>query len=473
MTARSDRPNIIFILSDDMAWADMGCFGQQLIRTPNLDRMAAEGMRFCRAYSGSTVCAPSRSCLMQGLHQGHASVRDNMRKFDGGAWRPSLRPGDVTVARLLNDAGYATGLFGKWGLALDNQPGTPNEAGFDEFFGYLNQRKAHNYYPEYLWHNQQKVPLPANAGHVHSNETGYDNDGKIILDDAADPANARYSFDLYHAAAMDFLRGHADEPFFLYLAYTIPHGKHEVPELGSYKDKPWPTHAKAYAAMVSRLDAAVGDVWAALEELGQDENTLVFFVSDNGYSFSTSDAPSMLEKVFDHRGPYRGVKGHLRQGGLAVPGMARWPGRVPAGSTSNQPWAFWDFLPTAAEIAGVEPPACDGLSILPMLEGRAEHQPRHDYFYWEYRDEQAARFDGWWAYREAPTKPVELYDADADPAQQQDLAGARPEAARRAEEIFREAHVPTPQTPSPGESMDSWARRRKEAGLVLEDNVNR
>ena len=466
------KPNIIWIMADDLSWGDLGCYGQKLIATPNIDRLAAEGMRFISCYSGSTVCAPSRSCLMQGLHTGHASVRDNMVAFDGGMYRPCLMPEDVTVAQVLRGAGYKCGLFGKWGLSVPGQPGLPNDKGFDEFFGYLNQRHAHSYYPPFLYHNRERVNLPDNVGHNHLAPNEYDREGRIIPNGCAGP-NPQYAFDLYAARSLDFVRRYAGEPFFLYLAYTIPHGVHEVPELGIYKDRPWPLVHRVFAAMVTRMDTAVGELVSLLQELGIDENTLIFFASDNGYSLSGAASNPSLDEVFNHRGPFKGDKGGLDQGGVRVPAIAWWPGRIPSGVVSDQIWAFWDFLPTAAEAAGAEVPLnCDGISILPTLLGERFRQPQRDYLYWEFGNQQAARIGPWWTCRRRPSDAVQVYDADADPQQEHDLAAEKPEIVRRAERIFREAHVPNPQSPSPGETYDQWSARRERAGLVLENNVD-
>ena len=237
------KPNIIFILSDDLSWGDLGCYGQEKIKTPNIDRLAKEGMRFTNAYSGASVCAPSRSSLMQGLHMGHATVRDNF--FRG--YRHSLQEQDITVAQVLKQAGYTTGLFGKWGLSLIDQPGLPNDKGFDEFVGYLNQRKAHSYYPEFLWKNKEKILYPQHAGFDHRAQSTYDENGRVIPKGIKDRDKAVYSFDVYSQASREFLRQHKDEPFFLYLAYTIPHGQLIVPDLGSYKDKDWYIGHKEWA----------------------------------------------------------------------------------------------------------------------------------------------------------------------------------------------------------------------------------
>jgi len=256
---RDSKPNIVLIISDDLSWGDLGCYGQKQILTPNIDRLAKEGMRFTNAYAGNSVCAPSRSCLMQGLHPGHARVRGNSYK----AYREGLAKGDVTVAEILKDAGYATGLFGKWGLGLMGQPDAiPNRQGFDQFFGYLNQRKAHSYFPPFLWDNTTKVNYPAHAGHEHHPQSKYDVDGLVMPHGIADPKKAKFSYNEIHARSLDFVRGHKDEPFFLYLAHTLPHGPAIAPKLGPYRDKPWAIGHKEWAAMVTRLDEGVGDVLA-------------------------------------------------------------------------------------------------------------------------------------------------------------------------------------------------------------------
>lgn len=466
------KPNIIWIMADDLSWGDLGCYGQKLILTPNIDRLAAEGMRFTSCYSGSTVCAPSRSCLMQGLHTGHASVRDNMVRFEGGLYRPCLTEADVTVAQVLRDAGYATGVFGKWGLSVPGQPGLPNNKGFDEFFGYLNQRHAHNYYPPFLYHNYEKVEIPDNFGHDHLKPNEYDQFGRIIPNGCAGP-HPKYSFDLYTEKSLDFVRRNAHRPFFLYLAYTIPHGVHEVPELGEYKDKPWPLVHRVYAAMVTRMDAAIGNLLEVLRELELEQDTLVFFTTDNGYSVGGAAKNPSLDEVFHHRGPFRGEKGNLYQGGVRVPAIAWWPGRIKAGAVSNQPWAFWDFLPTAAELAGAEiPQRCDGISIVPTLLGCESEQRQHDYLYWEFGNQQAARLGSWWAYRSNPASRIEVYDAEDDPAQERDLSSEKPDVVRRTERVFREAHVPNPQNPSPGENYEDWIERCRKAGVELVNNVD-
>ncbi|MFP4027563.1 MAG: arylsulfatase [Candidatus Brocadiia bacterium] len=473
MVSQHQKPNIVWVMADDLSWGDLGCFGQERIMTPNIDRVREDGMRLTGCHSGSPVCAPSRSSLMQGLNQGHATVRGNMVWYPGGTYRHSLQPDDVTVAELLKESGYATGLFGKWGLAVYDQPGIPNNKGFDEFSGYLNQRKAHNYYPPYLWRNRRKVELPGNIGHDHTQPNQYDGEGRIIPNGVQDPTEACYSFDHYAEKSEEFIRGHADEPFFLYLAYTIPHAAFEVPELGEYESKDWPLPHKVYAAMVSRMDSAVGRMLDLLEELALADNTLIFFVSDNGYSFDNAVDDPSLDDVFDHRGPWKGAKGNLHQGGVRVPALARWPGRIEPGSSCDMPWTFWDFLPTAVEAAGGKvPDKTDGVSILSALLGEPDAVELPDYRYWEFHDEQAARIGDYWAYRSHPDEAIQIYDADNDPRQTTNLAEEEPELGDRADRIFSSERIPTPYFPSPGETPEDWTARRRQAGVKLCDNVN-
>ena len=465
-----DRPNIIWIMADDLSWGDLGCFGQEKILTPSIDRMAAEGMRFMQCHSGATVCAPSRSSLMQGLHQGHATVRDNAAP---GQYRHCLQPEDVTVAEVLQGAGYRCGLFGKWGLAVWDQTGLPNDKGFDEFCGYLNQRRAHSYYPEYLWRNQERIELPGNRGHNHKEPNQYDEAGRIIVNGVEDPGAAEYSFDVYARAAEQFVRDNHQRPFFLYLAYTIPHMALEVPGLGAYTDLDWPSlDHKIYAAMVTRMDSAIGRLLDLLEELQCDRNTLIFFTSDNGYSFVGAGIKPPLDEFFHHRGPWKGEKGNLHQGGLRVSTLARWPARIRPGTTSELPWAFWDLLPTAAELAGVSTPPSDGVSIAPTLLGEPRRQRGHDFLYWEYHHEQAVRLEDWYAYRPHPDRPVELYHALEDPQELVDLAAELPQVAAQAAEIMREQHAPNLYFPAPGQTREDWQAALAARRIALPENID-
>lgn len=414
----ADRPNIIFILCDDLAQGDLGCYGQKLIQTPNLDRMAAEGTKFPQLYSGTSVCAPSRSSLMTGLHMGHCPIRAN-REIKPEGQMP-LPEGTVTVAQLLKGAGYATACTGKWGMGMFDTTGSPLKLGFDHFYGYNCQRHAHSYFPPYLWNNDKHVEL----------------DGKT------------YAMNLIGQDTRDWVRKHAGGPFFLYHAITLPHGNFEIDDLGLYKDKPWTKLQKTYAAMVTRLDSEVGRLMDLLKELKVDDNTLVVFSGDNGASFAPD---SEVGKLFDQAmgGKLRDFKRSLYEGGLRQAGIARWPGKVPAGRVSEEPWAFWDFLPTAAELAGVELKSkTDGLSVVSMLKGGAA--PKREAFYWELHEGtslQAVRFGDWKAVKNGPAKKVEIYDLKADVSESKDLAAEKPELVAKAESWMKALRVDDPNWP--------------------------
>jgi len=421
------RPNIIFILADDLGYGDLGCYGQQTIRTPNIDRMASEGVRFTQCYAGSTVCAPSRCCLMTGLHTGHAFVRGNKRV--------PLPPEEVTVAELLKEAGYTTGIIGKWGLGNEGTTGVPNAQGFDYLFGYLDQGRAHNYYPEFIWRNEEKYPL---EGNVESKEHhGVSVERKV------------YSHDLFAEDALAFVERHHDEPFFLYLAYTVPHANNErgrydgngmeVPDYGAYADKDWPEPQKGHAAMISRLDRDVGRLLKQLKDLGLDDDTIVFFSSDNGPHKEGGADPAF----FHSSGPLRGYKRDLYEGGIRMPMIARWPGRIKPGAVSDQVWAFWDFPPTALELAGGPvPEGIDGISMVPALLGRK--QPDHEFLYWEFHErsfKQAVRMGHWKAVSLGPDKPLELYDLSGDIGEKTNVAKDHPDIVAKIEVYLKGART--------------------------------
>jgi len=415
------KPNIVYILADDLGYGDLGCYGQQKIRTPNLDRLAAEGLRFTQCYAGSTVCAPSRCALMTGLHTGHTRIRSNDLT--------PLLPEDVTVAEVLRAAGYTTGLVGKWGLGEPDTTGIPNRQGFDYFFGYLNQGHAHNYYPDYLWRNEEKVPL--------ANEVAKGVATKRV----------QYTQDLFAEEALAFVERSKDKPFFLYYAVTIPHANNEagnagmeVPSDEPYSAQDWPKNEKNFAAMVTRLDTDVGRLMARLKELGLDDDTIVFFTSDNGPHREGGHDPDF----FDSNGPLRGIKRDLYEGGIRVPMIVRRPGAVPAGKTSDHVWAFWDFLPTAADIAGAETPTgLDGLSVLPALGGKKA--PAHEYLYWEFHEQggkRAVRMGDWKAVRLlAKNGKTELYDLRDDLGETRDVAATHPDIVTRLEAVMQSAHT--------------------------------
>ncbi|UCE46883.1 MAG: arylsulfatase [Phycisphaerales bacterium] len=456
--ARENRPNIIFILADDLGYGDLGCYGQQEIATPNIDRIAAEGMRFTDHYAGSTVCAPSRCALMVGQHTGHCLVRGNARV--------PLRPSDFTVAELLKEAGYATGIIGKWGLGEADSTGIPNKQGFDYWFGYLNQRHAHNYYPEYLWRNEEKVELANQVNHVIG---GQDRTPGGVATKRVD-----YSHDLFAEEALNFVEKHKDKPFFLYLAYTIPHANNEarfvnqhgmeVPDYGIYADKDWPEPQKGHAAMITRMDRDIGKLMARLKALGLDEDTLVMFSSDNGPHKEGQADPAF----FKSWGSLRGYKRALYEGGIRVPMIARWPGRIKAGSVSSHVSAFWDFLPTCAELIGVKaPPAAsflrsktagDGISMVPTLLGRPARQKKHEFLYWEFHEQgkkQAVRVGDWKGVRlnvaKDPEGPIELYNLKNDIGEEHNVASQHPQIVAKIEKYMKSARTPSEHWPLPGQ----------------------
>ncbi|MGA2032687.1 MAG: arylsulfatase [Thermoguttaceae bacterium] len=427
----ADKPNIIFILADDLGYGDPGCYGQKQIKTPCLDRMASEGLRFTDCYAGSTVCAPSRCTLMTGRHTGHARIR-------GNALVP-LRPEDATVAEILKQAGYATALIGKWGLGEAGTSGIPNKKGFDFFFGYLNQVHAHNYYPDFLWRNEGKAPLPNVVPAAAGREFGTGVATKRVV----------YSHDLFAQEAVDFVTRHAKTPFFLYLALTIPHANNEakgngmeVPDLGLYARQSWPAPQKGEAAMISRMDADVGRLMSKLRELGIDEKTVVFFTSDNGPHKEGGADPSF----FHSSGPLQGGKRSLHDGGIREPMLVRWPGKIAPGRVSDLPWAFWDVLPTLAELAGAEaniPTGIDGISVVPTLLDQGP-QERHEFLYWEFHEgpsQQAVRMGDWKAIRKRPGARLELYDLSRDLAEQTDVAARHPEIVNRIEAYLKTART--------------------------------
>ncbi len=451
------RPNIILILADDLGYGDLGSYGQTKIRTPHLDRIAAEGMKFTQHYSGSPVCAPSRCCLLTGKHTGHAYIRDNdeMRER-GDVWNdPSLegqRPipeGTVTVGHLLQQAGYRTGAIGKWGLGGPGTTGEPNRQGFDHFFGYLCQRQAHNYYPTHLWRDGKKEILEGNvAFNAHQKFPPHL--------DPDDPASfekykgKQYAFDLMVEDALRFLRENRGRPFFLYFAPPIPHLALQVPEdsLAEYEgefpetpylgDKSYLPHPKpraAYAAMITRLDAAIGKLMDLVKKLNLDDDTIVFFTSDNGPTFDIGGADSPF---FRSAADFRGLKGSLYEGGIRIPLLARWPGRINPGTTSSHVSAFWDFLPTLCDLTDVSAPEdTDGLSFLPALTGNAGRQKVHDYLYWEYaKRSQAVLAGNWKAVRKTPGSDIELYDLSTDPGEKRNVAKNHPDIVARITDIM-------------------------------------
>lgn len=441
------KPNFVFILGDDLGYAELGCYGQEKIKTPNIDGLAGEGIRFTHNYSGSPVCAPSRCVLLTGLHSGHAFVRDN-REIKPEGQLP-LPAGTVTLAKLLKEEGYATAVIGKWGLGFPGSEGVPEKQGFDLFFGYNCQRQAHNYFPKYLWKNDRKIELEGNDAGL----TG-----------------KQYAPDLFEAEALDFIRSHKDRPFFLHFVTTVPHLALQVPEdsleeyKGKWEDPPYdgkngylPQNCPraTYAAMVTRMDRSVGRIMALLRQLGLDRDTIVMVSSDNGSTFKIGGYDP---DFFKGTGPFRSAKGSVYEGGIRVPLIVRWTGRIKPGRTTDHVAALQDVLPTLLEAtdAGRRIPAgTDGLSYLPTLLGTGR-QPEHEHLYMEfpaYGGQQMVRLGNWKGVRQAllknPDAPIELYDLAADIGEKLDLAPKNPEIVEKIRQIMQGARQPSKEFPFP------------------------
>ncbi|HEY2410763.1 MAG TPA: arylsulfatase [Pirellulaceae bacterium] len=445
LAADARGPNIIFILADDLGYGDVGCYGQKRIQTPNIDRLAKEGLRFTDFYAGCTVCAPSRCVLMTGYHTGHAHIRGN-----AGKERPEiqvLRDSDVTVAEVLKKAGYATALCGKWGLGDEGTIGTPNKHGFDYFFGYFNQFHAHNYYPAYLIKNEDRYPL----------KNVVPGEGPFGVGVAT--KQVEYSADLITAEALKWVEEHHRQPFFLYYSPTLPHANNEggqngmeVPELGEYASTDWPPQQKAHAAMITRMDADVGRLMELLKKLGIDDNTIVFFSSDNGPHREGGNNPDFNNS----NGPLKGIKRDLTEGGIRVPFIARWPGHISPG-VSHFAGGFQDMMLTLAELAGstdAVPKNIDGLSIVPMLTGKPDQQKQHDYLYWTFYERgggQAARVGNWKAIQQPMDSPVRLYDLSKDLGEEHDVAAQHPDVVAKLAATMKAAYTPHENWKMPGE----------------------
>ena len=452
--------NIVYILADDLGYGELGSYGQQKIKTPNLDLLAAQGMKFTQHYSGSPVCAPSRCVLLTGKHTGHAYIRDNDEMPErGDVWhdpalegnRPLL-PGTTTIGTILQKQGYTTGAVGKWGLGGPANSGEPNRQGFDFWYGHLCQRLAHNYYPTHLWKNGEKDFLQGNEYFFPHQKFPEDKDP---LDKSAYDAykGETYAMDRMAEEALDFIRRNRENPFFLYLPFPVPHVSLQVPEdsleeyegafpetpyLGDKGYTPHPTPRAAYAAMITRMDREIGRILALLEELGLAGNTLVMFSSDNGPTFNGGTDSAFFQSA----GPLRGLKTMLYEGGIRVPMIARWPGKIQPGSETAHISAFWDVLPTITDIVGCDSPdGIDGISFLPTLLGQEQKQEKHQYLYWEYNGKQAVRMGDWKAYRPGTGKPIELYDLKGDIGEQSDLASQRPDMVAEIEDILQKART--------------------------------
>lgn len=429
----SSRPNIIYIMTDDLGYGDLGSFGQKVVKTPCLDRLASEGQRLTSFYAGCTVCRPSRLVLWTGQHTGHTAINSNAGYV--------FQPGDVTVAAELKRAGYATGGVGKWAMGPPETSGVPNRNGFDFWLGYLDQGDAHNFYPTHLYRcegdNVDRVPLEGNRLMDVAAARG-----RVAL-----PEHRKtYSHDVMTEAALDFIRRVHKQPFLLHVHWTIPHANNEggrvtgdgmeVPDYGEYADRDWPNTEKGFAAMVTRMDGDVGRIVALLQELDIDRKTLVLFTSDNGPHHEGGHDHT----YFDSNGPLRGYKRDLYEGGVRVPTIAWWPGVIAPGTCSDEPLAFWDFLPTACELAGVETKVqSDGISFVPTLQGKSENQQHHDTLYWGYGQKRAVRMGNWKAVRNKQDVPLELYDLSADVGEEHDVAKEHPDIVSKMEAAIAEA----------------------------------
>ena len=446
--AENRPPNVIYILADDLGYGDLSSWGQTHFETPNLDALGASGMRFTRHYSGSTVCAPSRSCLMTGLHTGHTPIRGNKEIQPEG--QEPLPDGTVTLAEVLKEKGYATGAFGKWGLGFPGSEGDPNNQGFDEFYGYNCQRFAHNYYPYHLWHNDHRIELTENAG----------------------TTEGVYAPVLIQEKTLEFIEANKDRPFFCYVPHVVPHAEMFAPEeyMVPFRGKFLPEKAyegadeghpryrmgaygsqheghAAFAAMVTMLDEHVGQIIAKVKELGLEENTLIIFTSDNGPHQEAGHDPA----YFNSNGGLRGVKRDLYEGGIRVPMIASWRGVIDAGSESDHKSAFWDVFPTVAEVAGaISPASIDGISFLPTLTGEGA-QTQHEYLYWEFHERggrQGILKGNWKGVKydidKVPNAALELYDLSKDPYEKTNVANRFPDVIAELETLMQEANTISP-----------------------------
>jgi len=477
------KPNILFIFSDDLSYRDLSSYGQQEFRTPNLDRLAMNGIRFTRTYCGSPECAPSRASLMTGMHMGHCRIRAN----SSVRGQDHLLSQDITVAEVLKEAGYTTGFIGKWGIGLPGTEGTPDKQGFDFSYGYYDQGRAHGFFPHYLMRNGKPEPIPENYGfnmkrvyeynsrppnRVDGVKNQYDENGRLVPDGVPASAAAKYSEDLFQKEALSFIKENRDNPFFLYYATQLPHGPCITPDLGAYKDKPWDLKHKEWAAMVGHLDRGVGRMVDLMEQLEILDNTVIFFAGDNGYSqWGYFGRPRYKDDpLFKNKGPWpKGKFTSTHEGGVRVPFFVYWKDKIKAGDNDHV-CALYDVLATLADLAGIAPPKTDGISFAPILLGTPDKQETHRYLYWENgtmsRHAQSIRMDQWWAYRDHPSKPIKLYDVTEDLACNNDLAEDNPEVIDRIRQIFTEAHVDSEWYVNPGESKEQTSAKRVKAASM-------
>ena len=473
------KPNILFIFSDDLSYRDLSSYGQEQFRTPNLDKLAMNGIRFTQAYSGSPECAPSRGSLMTGMHMGHCRIRANtsVRGQD------HLLSEDVTVAEVLKGAGYTTGFIGKWGIGLPGTEGAPDKQGFDFSYGYYDQARAHGFFPHYLMRNGKPEPIPENYGfnmkrvntyngrpldRLDDVKNIYDEHGHLVPDGVPVAAAAKYSEDLFQDEALSFIKKNRDKPFFLYYATQLPHGPCITPDLGAYKDKPWDLKHKEWAAMLGHLDRGVGRMVDLMEQLEILDNTVIFFAGDNGYSQWGYFGRPLHEDdpLFKNKGPWpKGKFTSTHEGGVRVPFFVYWKDKIKAGENDHL-CALYDVLATAADLAGIAPPKTDGISFAPILRGKPMNKRHIDISIGKmdpFHGMLKVRLDQWWAYRDHPSKPIKLYDITEDLACENDLAKEQSGSHRQNQADLYRSPYDSEWYVNPGESKTQIAAKRDKA----------
>lgn len=480
------QPNIVLFFSDDLSYRDLSSYGQRHYSTPNIDKLATNGMRFINAYSGSSECAPARGSLMTGMHMGHCRIRQN----NSVRGQDHLLAEDITIAEVLKKAGYATGFIGKWGIGLPGTEGTPDKQGFDFSYGFYDQRRAHTFFPHYLMRNGKAEYLPENYGfdmkrvYRHTrDQTGkydnkYDDNGTLIPAGVKDPSKAKYSEDLFLDEAVSFIKNNDNNPFFLYYATQLPHGPCIATDISKFKDKSWDQKHKEWAAMVERMDQSVGKIVEQLEKTGILENTIILFAGDNGYSqWGYFGRPAFQDDpIFNNKGPWpKGKFTCTHEGGVRVPFFAYWKGKIEAKENEHL-CALYDVLATAADLAGAPCPDTDGISIMPTLLGNDGDQKEHEYLYWEKGGRsshaQSVRSGQWWAYRTHPSKPISLFDVSRDINCKNNIAEDNPEVVEKIKKIFQQAHSESDWYVNPGETREQAAAKKqkaKAAGLMQND----
>lgn len=457
-TIKKQKPNIIYIYADDMGYGELGCYGQQKIKSPNLDKLAKEGIRFTQHYTSAPVCAPARCMLMTGKNAGHSYIRGNYElggfedEKEGG--QMPLPEGIFTLPKMMKNAGYVTGMIGKWGLGMNNNTGDPNKQGFDYYYGYLDQKQAHNFYPTHLWENGNWDTLNNPYINVHRPIPHNSPDSVFEYYKGKD-----YSITKMAEKTLAFIRKNKNKPFFLYLPYTGPHVSLQAPDeavkeyIGQFDEQPYygdkgyaPSKypLSTYAAMITYMDKQVGRIMALLKELKLDNNTIVMFSSDNGSSFNVGGVDN---EYFNLKGGLRGFKQDLYDGGIRIPFIARWPKKIPAGKVTHHISAQFDLMATLAQLTGAKPPANDGLSFLPTLLGRVKQQQQHPFLYFEFSEKSgqvAIRMGKWKGVKSNMKKdrntPWEIYDMEADEKEKTDLSAQHPELVKKFDAILRKEH---------------------------------